>query len=78
MTDSRIAWMEFIISNPKTAKEERNAALDLLIASLIQEAQKLNYKFIWTTTNNPKLEHRYELSGFVVSDKNVNNMIRRL
>lgn len=77
-TDSEIAWLEFIISNPVSDKEERSQALDLVINSLVEEAKLSGFKAIFTSVEHKKLIERYKEHGFVESDKDMTNMVKRL
>jgi hypothetical protein len=77
-TDSEIAWLEFVISNPKSDKELRNEALNILIEKLINEAKQSGFKVIFTSVEHTKLIDRYKNHGFVETDKSMTNMIKRL
>lgn len=77
-TDSKIAWLEFIISNPKIEKEKRTQSLDLVISALCEEAKKLGFKVIFTSVQHKKLIQRYENHGFIVADNDMKNMVKRI
>jgi hypothetical protein len=77
-TDSKFALLEFVIANPNTTKEERSEALDLIIDDLLFIAKELGHSTVFTSLEHPKLLERYEKHGFIPTDKNVTNMIRRL
>lgn len=77
-TDSAFGLLEFVIANPKTDKEERSKALDLLLETLIKQAKELNIKSLFTSLEHPKLLERYKKHGFNVSDTNMTNMLMRL
>ena len=74
-TDSNIAWLEWVVANKESDKEERSKAIDLVVDELILRAKELGYTRIFTSTNNPKLEARYHKHGFGSFDKNVTQMI---
>lgn len=77
-TDSNLCWMEFIISNPDSEKEERDISLDLLISELIIKAEEFNCKVIFSSINHPSLIERYKKHNFVETDKQMTNMIRSI
>ncbi len=77
-TDSKIAWLEYIVSNKNSDKEVRNKGLDKVIDTLINDAYESGFKALFTSVEHPALIERYAKHHFVSTDKNVTNMIRRL
>lgn len=77
-TDSEIAWLEFIISNPNSDKEERSKGLDLVINALLEEAKISGFKAVFTSVEHKKLIERYKEHGFIETDKDMTNMVKRL
>lgn len=77
-TDSTLCWLEWVVSNPLTSKEERSVALDEVISSLLSRAKELGFKQVFTTVVHPKLVDRYKNHGFVVTDQAMTNLIRSL
>ena len=77
-TDSSIAWLEWIISNPQASKEERADALPILIERLTHEARMLGFKIVFTSTNNKRLLAQYEEAGFATMEKDVIHLVRRI
>ncbi len=77
-TDSKIAWIEYIISNKECDKSVRNDGLDILINKLLDVANEDGFKAIFTSVEHPKLMDRYVSHGFNVTDHNMYNMMRRL
>lgn len=75
-TDSKIAIMEFIISNPLTDKDKRSVALDLLINSLCNKAKEDGFKSVFSSLVHPKLIDKYKKNQFFVTDENVTNLMR--
>jgi len=75
-TDSKIAWLEWIISNPQSNKEERDVALDLLINQLLITAKELGFKLVFTSVKHPKLKERYLEHGFLITENNSTEMVR--
>lgn len=77
-SDSKIAWVEFIIANPNTTKEERSEGLNLLIKGLLDKAKDLGFGAVFTSAQHPGLIKRYTEFGFQVTDTGMSTLIRRL
>lgn len=77
-TDSCIAWMEFIISNPKSDRMLRSEALDILMDCLCNLAKTMGFKTVFTSSNLPKFIERNEKHNFVAYDKGVTHLLRSL
>jgi len=75
-TDSDVAIIEWIISNPHTAKLERRAALVLLIEALCQEAKNRGFKSVFTFASHPRLIEELDSAGFVVTDRGMTHMLK--
>lgn len=74
-TDSKICWIEFIVSNPNTDKTERDHAMNLLLDRLITEAEGRGFKAIFTSAKNEHLEQRLSSKGFQKTDSEVNHYL---
>lgn len=77
-TDSAFALLEFVVSDKNAEKDRRDKALNILINSLLEEADKAGFKVVFTSLEHPKLIERYQKFGFKVTDKNMTNMVRSL
>lgn len=77
-TDSSIAIMEWVVSNPESDKVMRNDAMNLLVKKLINLGTNLGFESIFTSLNNKKLASRYESFGFVETDKEATNYVAKL
>lgn len=77
LTNSPIAWIEWIISNPESDAIIRSTSLDLLIESLSDVARKAGALGIFSSSNNPKLISRLERHQFQQSpDQGMIHMFR--
>lgn len=56
LTDSNIAMIENIVSNPKTVKSLRRESLKRLCSVLIDSAFLLGYQHVFGITNHPAIE----------------------
>jgi hypothetical protein len=77
-TDSSIAWLEYIISNPLCDKLIRDKALDLLISGLIELAKSLGKTVVFTSVKHPSLIKRYAAHGAIETENNMTNMVWRI
>jgi len=77
-TDSKICWLEFVISNPESDKSDRSQALNLIIDDLLSQAKESGFKSVFTSLEHPGLIQRYEDFGFLITDTKMSNMIKRL
>lgn len=66
MTNSKVAWLEYIVSNPEYREKDRKLMLTCLIQELTEIAVKNGYKYVFTTVKHPSLIERYKESGYVV------------
>ncbi len=77
-TDSAVAWLEWVFSNPASDSKARNLAMNEMIDELCNEAKRLGFKVILTTVEHKKLIERYESLGFETTDKEMTNMLKRV
>ena len=63
ITNSSVAWVEWIISN-KNYKKSRAEALDLLLDRLILTTNKLKMKYVFATNDNKSLINKFINKGF--------------
>jgi len=78
-TNSKTAWIEYIISNPNYKnREDRKNALNMLINVLSIYVEQEGYRYIYTSLKNKHLIDRYTECGFLSGDKNCQEMIKTL
>ena len=75
MTNSKTAWIEFIVSNFKY-RGKRKEAIILLINQLSEIAKMNNIKYIYTSLKSKSLIDKYEECGFIKGDSNCQEMIK--
>jgi hypothetical protein len=75
-TDTPVAILEWVFSNPASNSTERNTAMNELINGLVAEAKKLGFKMVFTFAEHKKLIERYQSLGFQVTDKEMTHMMR--
>jgi len=77
-SNSLTGWMEWIIADPETTKEERAKALEELIDNLLTLSKLKGKKYIVTSILHPKLMERLEAKGFIKTDQQMTNMVKVL
>ena len=79
MTNSKVAWVDWIISNKKyTNKSGRKASLILLIEALTNVAQASGNKFTYALIKHDGLIKTYEELGYIKGDSYNKEMIKVL
>lgn len=79
LTNSSVAWIEFIISNIEYKdRAKRKEAIELLIFHLCQVADSCGKKYIYTSVKNKSLKESFEAVGFVSGTVKADEMIIRL
>lgn len=65
-TNSKVAWLEWIISNKNYRnRENRKIALNLLIETLTNIAEKSGFKYVYTILKHDGLIKAYEEVGYI-------------
>jgi hypothetical protein len=77
-TNSALCWVEFIVANPESKKEERSEALSLLINEFTDEAKKLGFGAIFASIKHPSLLNKYIEAGYTLGTTNTNELIKIL
>ena len=78
-TNSKVAWVDWIISNKNYRKKpHRNNAINYLLDSLIGVAQSMDKKYIFANNNNPLLVNHFVGKGFSVGAKNQTELLLKI
>lgn len=78
-TNSKLAWVEWVISNKKyRTKPNRKVAIELLVRSLTMVASGAGYEFCYALTNSSALSETYKNIGYIEGDSYSKEMIKRL
>lgn len=75
-TNSSIAWIEFIVSNPEYKDSDRKEAIELLISELTEICRVKGYKVAFTSIKNENLINRFSSSGFIKASTNTTEMMK--
>ena len=69
LTNSKVCYLETILSNPNSSDALRDSSIDLIVEALIQKATILNYKLILSVTKLDCIVKRALEHGFTTSSK---------
>lgn len=74
-TNSKIAWIEFIVSNPEYKAKDRQNAIDILITELSNIIRNRNFHIIFTSLKNENLINRFTSCGFTKGSSGTTEMV---
>ncbi|MGH2666032.1 hypothetical protein [Flavobacterium sp.] len=74
LTNSAVAWSEFIISNFEYKEPDRKQAIKIIIQELSEISRQCGAKYIYTVVKNPSLQKMYEEMGFTNGSQKANEM----
>lgn len=77
-TNSKLCWIEFIVSNPQYKDKNRKGAIELLIKGLAELAKKNGFKAIFSSIKDENLKKSYKNAGFLETSKNTTEFILSL
>ena len=76
-SNSKVAWINLIISNKNYRKKpQRKKALLLLIKSLLEICKNTNIKYIYSNNNNKHLVAHFEFLGFTKTTDRMTELIK--
>ena len=76
-TNSKIGWINFIVSNKEYRKKpQRKKAIILLLKSLIALCKDANIKYIYSNNNNNHLINHFESLGFNKTTDKMTELIK--
>jgi len=79
MTNSKVAWVDWIISNKNyKVKPNRKMAIKLLIKTLTQMCRDLGFTFSYALIKNNSLMDTYKDLGYSEADQYNKEMIKKL
>lgn len=74
-TNSKIAWVEYIVSNPEYKSKDRTDAIKYLIHSLKKLAISYGYRVLFTSVKNESLINHLKDEGFIVGSSGTSEMV---
>jgi hypothetical protein len=75
LNNSKIAWLEYVVSNPEYKNKDRKEAVVELIVTLCGIAKKQGYKAVFSSLKNENLVKRYEEAGFTKGISNTTEVV---
>ena len=75
---SWFGMMEWVVANPDTSQDERDAGFKELAEHICGEAKKVGIACLMTAVNNDRLIEKYKTCGFEEKDKGMTIMMRNL
>ena len=75
-TNSKTAWIEFVVSNFEYKGSDRSGAIILLINTLTLIAKDKGYKFAYASLKNKSLINKYVKCGYITTDSNCQEVIK--
>jgi hypothetical protein len=77
-TDSSMAWVDWVISDQDYDASMRKEAVSILMSRLLQIAKELGFSAVMTAAATEGYQQHCEGKGFVLTNDNVNLMLKRL
>lgn len=79
MTNSKVAWVDWIISNKQYRdREDRQQAISFLIKTLTDTVKTTGCKFIYALIKHDGLIKTYEDEGYIAGDQYNKEMIKAI
>jgi hypothetical protein len=77
-TNSKVAWVDWIISSKTYRKPERKQAISLLVETLTNVCRNTGHKYSYALIKHPSLIDTYKELGYVKGDGYTGEMIKIL
>ena len=77
-TNSKMAWLEYIVSNNEYKEKDRKEAIQFLINELTHLAKRKGFKVVFTSVKNKSLINHMTDCGYIIGSENTTEMIIRL
>lgn len=79
MTNSKVSWVDWIISNKEyTKRPERREAIKLLVSTLSDISKRSGSKYAYALIKNQSLVKVYEGLGYIKGDSYTSEMLKSL
>ena len=69
LSNSKVAWLDWIVSNPQYRELDRKDALEMLIITLEEVAKQQDYNIIISIARNKSLINIHKKLGYTVDEK---------
>ena len=79
LSNSKLAWVEWIVSNKKyTNRVLRKDAIELLVSKLTEICKMVGCKYVYALIKHPSLINTYKSLGYTKGDSYTSEMIKVL
>lgn len=78
ITNSKVFWLEYIVSNPKYKDDDRKQIIQQLILELCIIAKNKGAEYIFTSVKNQHLINHFVKVGFTIGSTNTTEMALKL
>lgn len=78
LTNSKVSWVDWIISNKEYKGKERKAAIKLLVYTLTIICKDSGSKYVYALIKHQGLIETYEELGYIKGDNYTSEMIKAL
>lgn len=75
-TNSKMAWVEYIVSNFHYRAFDRDELIELTINTLSELAKDNGFNYLYTSLKNKHLVNKYKKCGYLEGDSNCQEMIK--
>jgi len=77
-SNSKVAWLEWIISNPNYKEKDRDEAIETLIITSEQVCKKLGYNFMFSIGRNQNLINKHKKLGWSVDNTRSHELVKKI
>ena len=78
VTNSKIALIGWVMSDPEYREEDRQLLIELLITNIEDNSKKMGYVHMYTISGHEKLSKTYRKLGWADSNENVVHLMKNL
>ena len=77
-TNSKVAWVDWIVSNKQYRDDDRKEAISLLVSTLTNICKNTGHKYSYALIKHQSLIETYEKLGYIKGDGYTGEMIKTL
>jgi|TARA_B100001094_G_scaffold148503_1_gene143805 hypothetical protein len=77
-SNSKVAWLEWIISNPDYKEKDRDEAVETLIITSEEVCRKLGYNFMFSIGRNQNLINKHKKLGWSVDNTRSHELVKKI
>lgn len=77
-TNSKVAWVDWIVSNKEYRDDDRKEAISFLVSTLTNICKNTGHKYSYALIKHPSLIDTYKDLGYIKGDEYVGEMIKVL